>query len=453
MAIRVGSGIHVFCYDNVQISTSIFIEQCGSSGPAKVTSGTFGVLYPVHNGNPEHMQLAPILERFRNMKGLEYRNDICPSPLQLKSFYFQLKVINQLRQTTEDLCKYAIPTFNDQLTNSQICSGQILWARDKNPWTWREVFQLSFGLFHLCLNLVWALLHIHRGSLDQTGSLTFFFALLEKTHLGGDHPDYHTLLHESGYCDLGEYAATEPSVEDLLRMAGVILMKHATPMATPTTALDDEIPYGDYESSALDSETDFAGALPNTMSEATMSLPDPSRDKAHQNLWLLTHNLLYMAELVCAISDGNIGHIEDMLPTLAMMFCGAGGNNYCTEILHFILNLKHVWTPEFVDIMRDNMLVNVLGLVGHAMPIDLNIEHLIGKLKVLLQAKGLQSTWDCLGNISASVDVLKKLKKQVALAMNTAYQGTTHKDPRTDHLVWRVAKKIHEERLHLYMED
>jgi hypothetical protein len=32
--------------------------------------------------------------------------------------------------------------------------------------------------------------------------------------------------------------------------------------------------------------------------------------------------------------------------------------------------------------MCDNMLVNVSGLSGHAMPIDLNIEHLIGELKV-----------------------------------------------------------------------
>lgn len=32
--------------------------------------------------------------------------------------------------------------------------------------------------------------------------------------------------------------------------------------------------------------------------------------------------------------------------------------------------------------MRDNMLVNVSGLMGHAMPVDLNIEHLIGELKV-----------------------------------------------------------------------
>jgi len=32
--------------------------------------------------------------------------------------------------------------------------------------------------------------------------------------------------------------------------------------------------------------------------------------------------------------------------------------------------------------MRDNMLVNVSGVDGHAMPRDQNIEHLIGRLKV-----------------------------------------------------------------------
>jgi hypothetical protein len=54
-ATGVGSGIHVFCYDNVQISTSIFVEQRRSSGPAKLTSGTFGVLYKVCKGNPDVM--------------------------------------------------------------------------------------------------------------------------------------------------------------------------------------------------------------------------------------------------------------------------------------------------------------------------------------------------------------------------------------------------------------
>lgn len=83
------------------------------------------------------------------------------------------------------------------------------------------------------------------------------------------------------------------------------------------------------------------------------------------------------------------------------------------------------------------------------------LSHLLksNTLKGLLQAKGLQSTWDRLGNISATVDILKKLKKQVSTAMKTAYQGTTHKTPKTDHLVWRVANKVREEKLHSYKED
>ena len=85
--------------------------------------------------------------------------------------------------------------------------------------------------------------------LEQTGSLAYFFALLEKTCLGGNHPDYHTLLsaltqvldsillnawrYESGYHNLREFAATEPVAKDLLKIAGDILSKHAMLMAMP----------------------------------------------------------------------------------------------------------------------------------------------------------------------------------------------------------------------------
>ena len=422
-AVKVGSGVHVFCYDNVQISMSIFVEQRGSSGPAKVTSGTFGVLYNVRNGDPEHMRLAPILERFRLVKGLEYSRDICPTHQQHNSFHFQLKVAvvrvllkycpgfqsyttdpalqnlphrpmppgyiteqfplrattieeatvtgnllyhddiytNQLGRTHEDLCEYAIPSFNDQLTNSRIRSGQILRARDINPWTRREVLQLGFGLFHLCLNLLWALLHVHRGSLEQTGSLTYFFALIEKTCLKAEHPDYHTLLsalmqildgillnawrHESGHSNLGQFASTKPLPEDLLNMAGDIIARHATPMEMPSTLNKKSPVDDDDESDESDSDSSSTGGFPTCV--PAVSISDPDRDRVHQNTRLLSRDLLYTAELIRAISDGDIGRVEDMLPILAMMFRGAGGNNYCTEILHFILNLKHVWTPEF----------------------------------------------------------------------------------------------------------
>ena len=62
---------------------------------------------------------------------------------------------------------------------------------------------------------------------------------------------------------------------------------------------------------------------------------------------LLIRDLLYVQELSNAISSGDWGRIEDILGTLTIMFKGTGANNYCTEVLHLIHNLKVVWTLEF----------------------------------------------------------------------------------------------------------
>ena len=78
------------------------------------------------------------------------------------------------------------------------------------------------------------------------------------------------------------------------------------------------------------------------------SVNDSTADIARRNLLLLTHDLLYVIELVWAISDRHWGRIEYILGNLAMMFHGACSNNYCVEILHFVHNLKKVWTPEFL---------------------------------------------------------------------------------------------------------
>lgn len=111
--------------------------------------------------------------------------------------------------------------------------------------------------------------------------------------------------------------------------------------------------------------------------------------------------------------------------------------------------------------MRDNMLVNVSGLPGHFMAVDLNIEHLIGYLKVwkclyidaiisdnhfqmFFVAKGLRSSWDRLGNISGAVIQLQNVKKQVSKALGASYEGKTHTTPDTSKLVWKVAREVRE---------
>jgi hypothetical protein len=95
------------------------------------------------------------------------------------------------------------------------------------------------------MNLLWCVLETHRGTLNQMGSLTHFFAVLEKTRLGGEHPDYHTLLAaltqilhglilnawltECNYPLLCDYAKANPMPNDLLLHAHMIIQKYASP--------------------------------------------------------------------------------------------------------------------------------------------------------------------------------------------------------------------------------
>jgi hypothetical protein len=113
-------------------------------------------------------------------------------------------------------------------------------------WEHREIFQLAFGSFHLAMNLLWCILKTHKGALNQTGSLLYLFAVLEKTRLGGEHPDYHTLLSAltqvlhglilnawrtecADYSSLADFAKAGPMPRDLLDQALLIFQKYAVP--------------------------------------------------------------------------------------------------------------------------------------------------------------------------------------------------------------------------------
>ncbi|KIJ99838.1 hypothetical protein K443DRAFT_101496 [Laccaria amethystina LaAM-08-1] len=69
--------------------------------------------------------------------------------------------------------------------------------------------------------------------------------------------------------------------------------------------------------------------------------PSPKPDTVYANTVLLIRDLLYVTELINTISAGDFGQVEDILPDCR----GAGSNNYSTEILHLLFNIKK--TPEF----------------------------------------------------------------------------------------------------------
>jgi hypothetical protein len=469
-ACRCAHGPHCCCYDNINLSTSIFVEQ-RDQGPAKVQSGMFAVLYELRNIDPIHMKLKPIVERAKRAKDLEFNNDVRPTKEQLYSHNSQLLVhvirvlttfsepfssyaklpefqhtirrkipvghktvqyplqvstidessvtgniavlkdiyVNQLGMDPNELKDLAIPSINDQSTNACIRGAKALRAHDMIPFSCIENFQLGFGLFHLCLNLTWAILHVHRSSVAQIGSLTYFFGFMQKARLGAQHPDYHTLLaalmqvlygiilnawkRECGFLSPNAFATSNPNLSAILEIAQRIITDYATALPTLEPPDDEE----GSDSSQDKADDNHEHPAPKA-SASEVPKPHPKDDFTHRNLRLLTRDLLIITEVVHAVSEGDFGRVEDMLDILAMVFRGARSNNYCSEILHFIFGLKRSWPPGFAyvlfflireilirsysDIMHDNMLVNVSGCEGHSMGVDLNIEHLIGFLKV-----------------------------------------------------------------------
>jgi hypothetical protein len=402
---------HAVEYDNVNMKSSNHVEQRPGM-MSKVQSGTFPVIYQLDNVDPEHTKLAPILANLRKSQALKI-TDLRPSPsarraythqtivniskilfryvtgfddiaadpklhhkvrrqrpTDQKTLFFPLSVstieeasitgnilvhdniyIDQLHHDPQNLNTFAIPSINDQLTNARIRSAQSLRAKDINSWERREIFQLAFGTFHLIMNLIWAVLHIHKGAAGEHGSLSHYFALLEKKHLANDKPDYHTLLTaltqileglilnawrmECGFPSIQAFAASKPSPDAIIQIARQIIAKYATPDAYVERT---EAP------SKKRKADEFEGAERDGPSAPTAP---PCEDHVRSNTILLTRNLLYVIELVDAVSTGDFGRIEDILPQIACIFRGAGSNNYSMEILHFLFNMKSVWTPEF----------------------------------------------------------------------------------------------------------
>jgi hypothetical protein len=65
----------------------------------------------------------------------------------------------------------------------------------------------------------------------------------------------------------------------------------------------------------------------------------------HQSIQM-AHDLLEYVSLDQALTSGDIGHLQDMLPHLLFHFAGGGSKNYTTEILELLQGLEHEWPDD-----------------------------------------------------------------------------------------------------------
>ena len=308
---KVACGPHSLGWDKMNIKMSIHVEQWDLA-PQKVQSSTTSIIYKLHNTTPDDMLLKPVLERCAALDMINFNSHIHPtwSPMydttkhleldiikilidhqssfnylkdepllnhrqycpplkghRMKEFVLQTMTIEEssiagnikvndniyleqleFKDDAWELDNTSVPTINDQSTKARIRSVQVLCADDITAVLRLAHLQAIPGFLHVLFNLLWALLKIHHGTVDDNGSLQFYISVLSKTCLGSEHPDNHTLhsfvfqVHfghiflywtaKSGM-SLAEFAESKPTPEKLLQIASHIFDKFIS-----TAALD-----------------------------------------------------------------------------------------------------------------------------------------------------------------------------------------------------------------------
>ena len=75
------------------------------------------------------------------------------------------------------------------------------------------------------------------------------------------------------------------------------------------------------------------------------ALPVDRQDEVQRQTILWNRDVLHYITLDHAIKQGDVGLMEDMLPTLLFRFTGGGNSKYATEVLELLQGLHREWPP------------------------------------------------------------------------------------------------------------
>jgi hypothetical protein len=76
------------------------------------------------------------------------------------------------------------------------------------------------------------------------------------------------------------------------------------------------------------------------------ALPDAKQDQLKHKYTMWNMDVLVYFELREAIKIGDVGRMEDLLPTLLFCFAGGGNSKYAIEVLELLQGLRKEWHPD-----------------------------------------------------------------------------------------------------------
>ena len=156
--------------------------------------------------------------------------------------------VDQLGLKEDDFTDLAIPCINNRSTNARTRGAKAIRADDMSSFTRIQFFKLAPGLFHMLRDLLWAVLHVHRGSINYTSSFAYWFFVLDRKRLSSSQPDFHTFrssliqildgfllacwiieLNKQRYPEFASFSTSRSPPDELVKIATDIINLYTNP--------------------------------------------------------------------------------------------------------------------------------------------------------------------------------------------------------------------------------
>ncbi|KAF8168910.1 hypothetical protein BJ912DRAFT_862407 [Pholiota molesta] len=215
----------------------------------------------------------------------------------------------------------------DQLTMDRLRGLFKYHAEDLNPFERLDYTVLVFGWLHCQMAFANSLYKQYFGTTQGRG-LHQAFVLLEKkglTKLQTKGPFHHDL--EEALYEVAEAHFREDWLE-----------------VTKTTSLSELRKYTPAELRSFAKTMVRRRASTEALNQ--MDRDPEKRDEQLRQIIMWNRDILQYIILDHALSDGDVGVVENMLPHLFFRFQGGGNGKYAGEILELLQGLHREWNPE-----------------------------------------------------------------------------------------------------------
>ncbi|KIJ15179.1 hypothetical protein PAXINDRAFT_12088 [Paxillus involutus ATCC 200175] len=253
----------------------------------------------------------------------------------------------------------------DQLTVERLRGLHRYRYEDMNSYDRMDYMLPMFGWFHLIMAFAHSLHRQYLGNSAVMGSLQQAFDLLkrkglQKTETKG--PFWHHLneaLHHVSEAHLKALWLTVARVASLTELQS----KYPDELLTLAATL-------------------YNGHASRLALTKMKGRPLTEQDKVQMQWTMWNIDILPYVELLSAIKNGDVGRMEDLLPTLLFRFIGGGNPKYSIEILELLQGLRQEWPEEIRDyVRRQCWLMNRSGKPGAWTPFDQGQEQNIADIK------------------------------------------------------------------------